>query len=520
MHAPARLLGAAVTLTLAGGLLAAPPSYAAPSPIGTSDGGAWLASQLGPDGLLPGPFGGGDVGVSIDAGFAFLEVDRPADAARVARGVQQTPQGLAYVEYRSDDFTYLDANGTAKTLAFLQALAPARDAVGGVDLVDRLEELTEPSGRVVDVQVFNGEETTPSASTIGQAFAVRGLAAAGSPEAAAARDHLLGLQCPGGGFRLTLSACTDDADADPDVTSLTLLQLQELPSSPAVGQALTQGRAWLAGRQQPDGSWGGGTSTSDPNANSTGLAAWVLGGPAGERGAAWLRGVQLDAADACGPAAADVGAIAYETSAVTAARSGGVADVLRDQWQRASAQALPALRLLQTQALGAAPSLRGPAGFVRAGSRVTVTASGLTAGERLCLTGPATRTGATSPGATWSRSVALPRGTGTRTFTVADGSGQQGSVAVRALGPARLRVTAPARVKRGKAATVVARGLAPGERATVRHRGKVVARATAGPAGNVRVRFAVGRKPGVTQVVVQGHFTKIRSGRDGIRVVR
>lgn len=520
MHAPARLLGAAVTLTLAGGLLAAPPSYAAPTPLGTSEGGAWLAAQLGPDGLLPGPADRGDVGLTIDAGFAFLEVDRAADAARVADAVQETVQGLEYVDFRADDYTYLDANGTAKTLAFLQALSPARDTVGDVDLVERLEELTEPSGRVFNVERFGGGESTPSASVIGQAFAVRGLTAAGSPEAAAARDLLLGMQCPGGGFRLDQPACTDDADADPDVTSLTLLQLQELPPTAAVDQALTDGRAWLADLQQPDGSWGGGTNTSAPNANSTGLAAWVLGGTAGERGAAWLRGLQLDAADACGPAATDVGAIAYEPSAISAARSGGIDGGLRDQWQRASAQALPALSLLQTEALGAAPVLRGPAGFVRAGSRVTLTASGLSAGERLCLTGPATRTGTTSPGATWSSVVSLPAGTGTRSYVVADGSGQQGRVAVRALGPARLTVKAPARVKRGKSATVVGRGLASGEQATVRYRGKVVKRATAGPKGNITVRFGVGRKVGAGQVVVQGEFAGIRSGRDGLRVRR
>ena len=42
MHAPVRLLGAAVTLTLAGGLLAAPPSYAAPSPILASATFVWV----------------------------------------------------------------------------------------------------------------------------------------------------------------------------------------------------------------------------------------------------------------------------------------------------------------------------------------------------------------------------------------------------------------------------------------------------------------------------------------------
>lgn len=302
-----------------------------------------------------------DYGGTLDLALALAAVDRTDEAEPLVSAVAEHAD--SYVQgpgQGKEPDRY--AGSTAKALAVTVELGGDPTDFGGIDLVAQLEDLTTDdgpaAGRIADASSFGDY-----ANTFGQAYAVQGLHAVGSEEAEAATDFLLQQQCSDGYFRLYFAkdataedqGCQDGDDKtsppDPDSTSTAILALRTIEDpSPEVTEAIESASAWLLDQQEEDGSFPGGVSTPDPNANSTGLAARALG-ELGETEAAtaagdWLVGLQLSAEcleGAGGKAAEEAGAVGYTPDVVATARKQGIDQLARSQWFSATVQALPAL---------------------------------------------------------------------------------------------------------------------------------------------------------------------------------
>ncbi|GIU85857.1 MAG: hypothetical protein KatS3mg009_0372 [Acidimicrobiia bacterium] len=365
---------------------------------------AWLGAELGRHGgLLPGPFGGTpDHGLTADALVALALGGRagPADAAPLLAAAADYVTWDAF----GPDLAGVRLAGPAAKLLLVAALAGSPPpTVGGEDLETLLRSLVrtggEEAGRVSD----RNPHAPDSSNGFGQALAVLALDhTAGGPPSSAVR-YLLAQQCPNGGFRLFLAGprCTDDAQADPDTTALAVQALLGAPTGPDVRAAAARGVAYLLDRQDASGAVGGSGPTAAPNANSTGLAGQALRAAgetaAAERAAAWVGALQLPT-DA-GPAAADAGAIAYDPAALADALANGIPGPGRDQWRRATAQAVLALGLPPL-----APVVAGPADPPAQPGGTTTPAPG--PGPTAGATTPATQVGAATAG---TGGGALPR---------------------------------------------------------------------------------------------------------------
>jgi len=113
--------------------------------------------------------------------------------------------------------------------------------------------------------------------------------------------------------------------------------------------------------------------------------------------------------------------------------------------------------------------------------------------------------------------VKLPAGTARRTYTLASPAGTD-KATLRVLGGLRIPLTVSDRTPRhGTRQYVVARGLAAGEKVTVRYRGDVVARGTASSTGRFRGYFRSG-PAGTRGLKVTGEFPSIRNATTTLRV--
>lgn len=345
-----KLLLSALALTLSAGLSV---GTAAPAIAGdpASQSARWLNKQLD-DGLVHNDqFDFDDYGLSIDVGLALNELDQRKNAKLVRKAIAANIESYTTgVDFMSDD---VYAGATAKAAAFAQVTGADADDFGGVDLIARLGKLLGKkapiSGRLQDKTA--GDDF---ANVLGQAFAVQALTTAKSKKAGKATKFLLAQQCKGGYFRLNFTADKTAADQtcdggkrkttsapDTDATATAVLSLLENPKpSAAVKAAVAKAIAWLTRSQAKNGSFGGGTSTEAPNANSTGLAAQALGA-AGECGKANKAARYLGKLTV-NSVSGENGAIAYDKTALKGAADGvGVEE--RDQFIRATAQAAPAL---------------------------------------------------------------------------------------------------------------------------------------------------------------------------------
>ena len=322
------------------------------------DGATWLEGQLTDSLVHNDQFDFDDYGLTLDFGFGLKAIGGHGDTVRAIRDAM-APNVDAYTTFESDVY----ANSVAKLLAFaLSSGADGRD-YGGVDLVKRLNGRVATESPIVG-RIRDKTESTDFANTIGQSFAARALARADSRKAGAAIRFLLRQQCDAGFFRLnlaTLDAEKQSCDAAPaikrapdtDATALAVLNLRAMPvdhRTAAVREAISDATAWLKRRQKDNGSLGGGTSTEGSNSNSTGLAAWALGDagvcrPAA-RAARWVRDLQV--VDAAGTSLdGEDWAIAYNAAGYAEGEDGGISDIERDQWRRATAQAAPGLSYLR-----------------------------------------------------------------------------------------------------------------------------------------------------------------------------
>lgn len=508
-------------------------SPAQADPVPTSAGSTWLLRQLSDGVVHNDQFAFDDYGLTVDVALGLAGVNGNQDAVvEIADAVE--PHVADYVTggaFAPDD-RY--AGSTAKAVVLAQVAGADPTTYGGDDLVTRLESLTADAapvaGRIGDVSEFGD-----FANTIGQSFAARALTVAGSTEADAATAFLLQQQCTPGYFRLLLNpertaaeqGCVDDdgtgSPADLDATALAVLNLAASGSTaPAVEAALADARTWLLSRQGTDGSFGGGPSTEAPNANSTGLGGWalgVLGEPAAAgKAAVWVRRHQAVSNGRCTDAlTGEQGAIAYDDAALAAGRADGIPDELRDQWRRASAQAMPVLRFAPRATGERAAS--GATGFVKAGYAYTLTATGVAPGDTACAwtTGSTGAAVASAAGSAAPR-VVTPAGTADRLYTVTDSRGRVGQVTLKVLGRLTVPFTMKSIVRKGAKQTVTATGLRAGETVTVYFRGAKVRSGTASSTGRFTATFVAGGPVGKATVKVTGHFPALRTATKTFRV--
>ncbi|MFI5837984.1 prenyltransferase/squalene oxidase repeat-containing protein [Micromonospora sp. NPDC051300] len=373
-------LAAATAATLTA--LTAPMTVlAAPATVDAAaarDAATWLGGEF-TDGVLPGPFGGPDWGLTID-GLVALSATGVDTLTRQAATAQVAAHVRAYNSY--DDYGiegFTDGGATAKLLYAASAAGADPTHFGGYDL--RAETLSLISG--ADTGNQQGRVTSrvttdsgPDASnTFDQSFAVLGLARGGAvPQDTV--DFLIRQQCASGGFRLypdtadgPSPSCDEQPGAVLDVDS-TAMAVQALLSAADDGAdraagAARKGADWLVAQQHTDGSFGGSGPTTGANSNSTGLAGQALAAAGldteAARAAAALTALQLTGANG-GKAAADAGAIAYNADGFTTAVSAGISDTDRDQWRRATAQALLGLAQVPLGRIGVdlPPSSPGP----------------------------------------------------------------------------------------------------------------------------------------------------------------
>jgi hypothetical protein len=426
----------------------APAGAASPyDPRPAKSGAGWLAGQLD-DGLVHNEqFDFDDIGLSIDVA---LGLDAAGKKPKVAKAITKA------VAKNLGSYTGFGESVFAGALAKAAVLALVRDkdprSFGGADLVAQLEDrvatVAPIAGRIEDAYDPDDEFGGDFANVVGQTYAARALALAGSAKARAVTAFLLQQQCAQGYFRQFFTSDKTRPDqscqgapraergASTDATALAVLALQDVKGAKAKA-AVKKAVAWLLDRQHVSGAFTDtGKNFGTANANSTGLAGWALGesGAAkpAARAATFVRWLQVPGTNPCsGGLAKQAGAISYDDDAYAIAQSEGITKKTSDQWRRASSQALPVLRW--------APRAEGDFSVsaprrVPAGERFTIRITGAAAGERVCISEPGVRSefpaGTTS---TIRVSFAVPEGDSSRTYTVWLGSVRR-TVTVRVTG--------------------------------------------------------------------------------------
>jgi hypothetical protein len=351
-------------LPLAAGTVAltgvAVPAHAARHPAGTL-AAKWQASQLDAQGgIYNDQYGFTDWGLTVDSLVALRATGaKPGTAAKSTAYVAAHVRSYnSYDDYGQQGVRVSGATGKLLYLAVVTRSNP-RD-FGGFDL--RAESLALMTRSGVDKGRFQDQGTTDYSNTFGQAYNVLGLTRSGGVPKQAVKFRIK-QQCTAGGFRLypdTTAPTCDQAAApvlDPDSTALAVQALlaASKTGNRAAGPAARKGALWLLRQQAQNGSFAGSGPTATANANSTGLAGQAIRAvgrsnlvstdngrklvAGAAKAAAWVRTVQLAPANA-GAANGDIGAIAYDQTALTDARQNGITATTRDQWRRTTPQAL------------------------------------------------------------------------------------------------------------------------------------------------------------------------------------
>ncbi len=339
--------------------LAQPRGAGAAPPVPTAEAGLaldWIASELGANGgAMPGFSAGSyDWGLTADAVLAFVAAGRADDTAAGTATDLIAANSPGYTTWAPSMPEVRVAGATGKVVLTLRSMGRSATAEG-VDLEAELRSLMATTGdQVGRFQDRVPDPTWDASNAFAQSLSMLGLALTPSGIPAESVSFLLAQQCPASGFRLSYSGpagCDDDSSADTDATAISLQALMAAPRTTQVESSLESGLAWLLVRQGGDGSFGGTGTTAGANTNSSGLIAQTLRAAgqqdAADRAASWIAsGSQLSVAVAAGtPAAADVGAIAYKPSSRDTALAGGITAQTRDQWRRATSQAVLALGL-------------------------------------------------------------------------------------------------------------------------------------------------------------------------------
>lgn len=445
-----------------------------------------------------------DYGATVEAAYSLDLAGRQGERGAIVDALRANAE--SYTAPGDDVY----AGPTGKLLSFVQDLTTGNPRTfGGLDLVAQMEGVTLASGRIQDVSGWGD-----FANVFGQSWAVRGLTLAGSPEAPAALDFLLGLQCGPGYFNLDFSDSCSDAVPPVDTTAVVVTLLADLPISDAGRAAVRDAAvadavAWIKAQQSANGSYDGGTATEGPNANSTGLAghALSLGGEheAAEAAATWIRRLQVVGFDCDGALSDEQGAVAYDRAAYDAGRTHGITVPTSGQWDFAAIQALPALLSAPASEAGEVHLGRVPF-FLDGGGRARIPVLGLAPGEAGCV-GIGRfdkRVVGDADGRVVAR-VPVPDRTGFVGLTLESANSSIGAEWA-VLAAQRLGFERDARVPAGGRQSIVVRELASGERVVVRYDGARVARGTASSRGVFRADFAVGHAEGTHRIKVTGQF--------------
>ena len=244
---------------------------------------AWLDGELADNGgTLPGWVEGTvDWGLMGDFALARVATGRASEPATGELAQRLVDNLAAYSTWDDQEDTPGVRIAGAVAKVFLVAIGSGLDTtdVDGVDLEAELRSLMvtsgDQAGRFSDRNPYGPDYSL----AIGQVWAMAALATTDGGVPAEAVGFLLDQQCPAGGFRLVYDGtpgCEDDTEADPDATALSVQALLAVERDDTLQEALTAALDWLQGRQEPDGSFGGGAFTEAPNANSTGLIAQTM----------------------------------------------------------------------------------------------------------------------------------------------------------------------------------------------------------------------------------------------------
>lgn len=259
---------AATALALATGIALTTPhtAGAATPPTGPElqSTGDFLATQLRNtgDGLLSGPTGWADVGLTADVIFALDALDAHRDQAdRSYAAVLDNADDFMYFDYGEGDIE-VDAGRLAKIVALQNARGERTDTYVA-DLVDAIQD---------DGRLMNEIAGAPNSAThnFSQAWAVIALARVGETEAAEkARDYLESQICPDGGIPLSQAIPPNCTSVDPDSTGLAGQALALVSGTDAASTESVLG--YLRSNMTEEG--GINSRFSGVNANSTALAA-------------------------------------------------------------------------------------------------------------------------------------------------------------------------------------------------------------------------------------------------------
>lgn len=505
-----RLSVALIAPALAVGTMAAAPSaQAAPNSYAYS-AARWLDDQLTNGIIHNEQYDYDDYGLSLDVFFTLSGLDtRPAAADSIIDAIK--PHVADYTTYGTSVF----AGATGKVATAVQDAGEDPTGFGGVDLIAQLEGLVVAegpgTGRAKDAFDPEEEGAGDYSNSIGQSFAVRALAVKKSSLSEDVTSYLLKQQCGDGSFREQEadSQCTTGSGS----VDVTALALQALLTAKDEGQAdlqddIDDGVAYLLGVQATNGSF---TGNDVANTNTTGLAAATLklAGKDGAAGsaAAWIVGHQVtDALAEDTELAGELGAVAYDKSALNTGKTAGIVTETRDQWIRATAQAALGV---QAQLPAKTLTVTRPSGYAQAGRRVVITASGLTPGEFASIGSSTAR--ASSVGKV-ALSYTAPATSGIYNATVSGSrTNRTGRVAVKVLAAKKLSAKVKySSITRNKTQTLTVSGLASGEPVKIGYGGKAIKSSHASAKGTYTYSFNVGSKRGRQPVSFVGAFDNRR----------
>ena len=352
-HRSVRLLVATATTAVLA--LSSVPADAATSPKASGDraaarlAAAWQASQLTKGRIHNGQFNFDDWGLTIDTVFALAATgNEPRALSAAGRAVEHHYFG-GYATSSGDIF----AGSMAKSLVAAEVLGRNPRNFGGHNVRKLVLGTVAPASAGFEAGRVRDTGSTDYSNTFAQAYAVIGLARSGGvPQRVV--DYLVKQQCSRGWFRLDEvpgAGCAGSDTPDVDATAVAVEALSAARKAGATvpaGTLASSGR-WLLSVQGKNGSFGGGQLTAGANSNSTGLAAIALRltghDHARHRAATWVRRLQITRNRATKPVVRkDIGAIAYNRAGLHDGLSDGIQKIERDQFRRATAQALFAFR--------------------------------------------------------------------------------------------------------------------------------------------------------------------------------
>jgi len=318
------------------------------SPSAT-DAGKWLAGEL-TDGLIHNnQYAFDDYGLTLDVLMALQEADTQGSKQdAIVSAMRTNIKNYVYNSPSTAPSGGVWAGSASKALIAVQAAEKNDEDFGGVNLVSVVESTVVASGsdrgRLKDKDIPGFPDPTVPAdysNLLYQSYGLQGLAQADSAKVDEVRDFLLKQQCPEGYFGLYYDECKPDIDA----TAIAIRAMTAANADDVSGLAgpLADATGWLAKQQKSDGSFGGGESTKDSNANSTGLAASALAlsgkGSAAQRAAAWIYDFQVTSSSDS-KLQGERGAVALNPEGLDAGKADGITDSTEDQWRRSTSQAI------------------------------------------------------------------------------------------------------------------------------------------------------------------------------------